>query len=47
MIFVGDDWAEDHHNVYATAADGAHLKFVVNGVTNIGACQGDGTTGLP
>jgi hypothetical protein len=35
MIFVGDDWAEDHHNVYATAADGAHLKFVVNGVTNI------------
>jgi transposase len=25
MIFVGDDWAEDHHDVYVMAADGARL----------------------
>ena len=25
MIFVGDDWAEDHHNVYVMDADGARL----------------------
>ena len=23
MIFVGDDWAEDHHDVYVMDADGA------------------------
>jgi len=22
MIFVGDDWAEDHHDVYVMDADG-------------------------
>jgi hypothetical protein len=25
MIFVGDDWAEDHHDVYLMDADGARL----------------------
>jgi transposase len=25
MIFVGDDWAEDHHDVYIMDADGARL----------------------
>lgn len=25
MIFVGDDWAEDHHDIYLMAADGARL----------------------
>jgi hypothetical protein len=25
MIFVGDDWAEDHHDVYLMNADGARL----------------------
>src|SRR6202048_286759 len=25
MIFVGDDWAEDHHDVYVMAADGVRL----------------------
>jgi transposase len=25
MIFVGDDWAEDHHDVYMMDADGARL----------------------
>ena len=23
MIFVGDDWAEDHHDIYVMDADGA------------------------
>src|SRR6478736_2476266 len=25
MIFVGDDWAEDHHDVYVMDADGVRL----------------------
>ena len=25
MIFVGDDWAEDHHDVYVMDADGTRL----------------------
>ena len=25
MIFVGDDWAEDHHDIYVMDADGARL----------------------
>ena len=25
MIFVGDDWAQDHHDVYVMDADGARL----------------------
>lgn len=25
MIFVGDDWAEDHHDVYVMDAEGARL----------------------
>jgi hypothetical protein len=25
MIFVGDDWGEDHHDVYVMDADGARL----------------------
>jgi hypothetical protein len=25
MLFVGDDWAEDHHDVYVMNADGARL----------------------
>jgi hypothetical protein len=25
MIIVGDDWAEDHHDVYVVDADGARL----------------------
>ena len=27
MIFVGDDWAEDHHDVYLM--DEAHAHFVL------------------
>jgi len=25
MIFIGDDWAEDHHDVHVMDADGARL----------------------
>ncbi len=25
MIFVGDDWAEDHHDIHLMDADGARL----------------------
>ena len=25
MIFVGDDWAEDHHDIHVMDADGAQL----------------------
>ena len=25
MIFVGDDWAEDHHDIHVMGADGARL----------------------
>jgi hypothetical protein len=25
MIFVGDDWAEDHHDIHVMDADGARL----------------------
>ncbi len=28
MIFVGDDWAEDHHDVYVMDADGKRLARV-------------------
>jgi hypothetical protein len=26
-IFVGDDWAEDHHDIHLIATDGAHLAI--------------------
>jgi hypothetical protein len=26
-IFVGDDWAEDHHDIHLIATDGAHLAM--------------------
>jgi hypothetical protein len=25
MIFVGDDWAEDHHDIHVMDAEGARL----------------------
>jgi transposase len=39
MIFVGDDWAEDHHDVYLMDADGARLasRRLPEGLTRIGA----------
>jgi len=39
MIFVGDDWAEDHHDVYLMDADGARLasRRLAEGLTGIGA----------
>ena len=39
MIFVGDDWAEDHHDVYVMDADGARLasRRLPEGLTGIGA----------
>src|SRR6201998_4734645 len=39
MIFVGDDWAEDHHDVYLMDADGARLaaRRLPEGLTVIGA----------
>ena len=39
MIFVGDDWAEDHHDVYLMDADGARLasRRLPEGLTGIGA----------
>ena len=39
MIFVGDDWAEDHRDVYLMDADGARLasRRLPEGLTGIGA----------
>src|ERR1700739_4557408 len=39
MIFVGDDWAEDHHDVYLMDADGARLaaRRLPEGLTGTGA----------
>ena len=39
MIFVGDDWAEDHHDVYVMAAEGARLasRRLPEGLTGIRA----------
>jgi transposase len=39
MIFVGDDWAEDHHDVYVMAADGARLasRRIPEGLAGISA----------
>jgi transposase len=39
MIFVGDDWAEDHHDVYVMDAEGARLasRRLPEGLTGIGA----------
>jgi transposase len=39
MIFVGDDWAEDHHDVYLMDADGARLasRRLPEDLTGIGA----------
>ena len=38
MIFVGDDWAEDHHDVYLMDADGARLasRRLPEGLPGIG-----------
>src|SRR5271157_5405580 len=37
MIFVGDDWAEDHHDVYVMDAEGARLasRRLPEGLTGI------------
>jgi transposase len=39
MIFVGNDWAEDHHDVYVMDADGARLAALrlPEGLTGIRA----------
>src|ERR1700728_1486495 len=39
MIFVGDDWAEDHHDVYVMDADGARRasRRVPEGLAGIAA----------
>jgi transposase len=39
MIFVGDDWAEDRHDVYVMAADGARLasRRIPEGLAGISA----------
>ena len=38
MIFVGDDWAEDHHDIYLMDADGARLasRRLPEGLAGIG-----------
>ena len=38
MIFVGDDWAEDHHDIYLMDADGARLaaRRLPEGLPSIG-----------
>jgi hypothetical protein len=38
MIFVGDDWSEDHHDVYVMDADGARLasRRLSEGLTGMG-----------
>ena len=42
MIFVGDDWAEDHHDVYLMDEAGARLaslrgtQLVVQSLCNLG-----------
>src|SRR6202171_4778915 len=38
MIFVGDDWAEDHHDIYLMDADGARLasRRLPGGLSGIG-----------
>ena len=37
MIFVGDDWAEDHHDVYVWNTDGAKLvaRRLLEGVEGV------------
>jgi hypothetical protein len=39
MIFVGNDWAEDHHDVYVMDAGGARLaaRRLPEGLTGIRA----------
>ncbi|MFN7151616.1 MAG: transposase, partial [Microthrixaceae bacterium] len=39
MIFVGDDWAEDHHDVYVCDPDGVRLakRRFPEGVVGVGA----------
>lgn len=39
MIFVGDDWAEDHHDVFVCGADGVRLarRRLGEGVDGIAA----------
>ena len=38
MIFVGDDWAEDHHDIHVMDADGARLasRRLPEGLPGIG-----------
>ncbi len=38
MLFVGDDWAEDHHDVYVMDEDGARLaaRRLPEGLTGVG-----------
>ena len=38
MLFVGDDWAEDHHDVYLMDEDGARLaaRRLPEGLTGVG-----------
>lgn len=38
MLFVGDDWAEDHHDVYLMNDAGSHLasRRLPEGLTGIG-----------
>jgi transposase len=42
MIFVGDDWAEDHHDVYAMDEDGERLaaRRLPEGLAGIGQLHG-------
>jgi hypothetical protein len=47
MSFVGDDWAEDHHDVYIMTADGATLasRRLREGLTGIAAQGSNGLLG--
>jgi hypothetical protein len=47
MSFVGDDWAEDHHDVYIMTADGATLasRRLREGLTGIAAQSSNGLLG--
>jgi len=31
MIFVGDDWAEDHHDIHVMDADGTNVRQLTSG----------------
>ena len=41
MIFIGDEWAEEHHDIYVMDEAGTRLASRrPEGLTGIGSCMG-------